>query len=162
MCFPNAPVELVGVMQMCVASVLYHREYLREKLPAHHPVFLSPLFADRNIGEKLCSLIVCGLPKPTYRIQPTGIPVLTTVLMKIHDLDGSVNKLAPAIETLAPRIVDGINTLLEQKAVGYDTVTRSGLKDMLAGVLEESGLLRLIGPSAGSISGAAGIKVQPA
>jgi hypothetical protein len=36
-CFPLLPPNMLPVAQMCLASLIYHREFLREKLPSNHP-----------------------------------------------------------------------------------------------------------------------------
>jgi hypothetical protein len=55
-----------------------------------------------------------------------------------------VAAVLPALEVIVPRIVGGVTTVLEEKAVGFGTITRDGLEVMLKGVLEDTGVLDLV------------------
>ena len=143
-CFPNAPANLSALLELCLASLIFHRNYFRQTLHRDHKLFLSPLFADQSIVENLAPLIEAGLAHPQSRIQPTGVPTLTTVLLKMQSLEQKVDQIVPAVDGVVPKIVQGVTAVLEEKAVGLGTVTTNGLKEMLAQVLRETGVEELV------------------
>ena len=143
-CFPNAPANLSALLEVCLASLIFHRDYLRRTLHRDHKLFLSPLFADQSIVANLSPLIEAGLARPQSRIQPTGVPTLTTVLLKMQSLERKVDEIVPAVDGVVPKIIQGVTDVLEQKAVGLGTVTTHGLKEMLERVLRESGVEELV------------------
>ena len=56
----------------------------------------------------------------------------------------SVSAINSTLSDLPSNICANINTLLEEKAVGYGTVTTGGLESTLTAVLRETGLLDLV------------------
>jgi hypothetical protein len=68
-------------------------------------LFLSPLFADQSIVANLSPLIEAGLARPQSRIQPTGVPTLTTVLLKMQSLERKVDEIVPAVDGVVPKII---------------------------------------------------------
>ena len=76
-CFPNHSANLKGVLEYCLASVIYHREWLRKLMPAQHPVFSAAIF--RPEFAALLPQVVCRRPRESDNLRPTG-PLTTLVL----------------------------------------------------------------------------------
>lgn len=72
--FPNAPPNLARVLEFCLASLVYHFDYLDQNLAANHALRSTPLFADKNIVENLRPLIEC-------RIGRAGDPITVKLIM---------------------------------------------------------------------------------
>lgn len=66
--FPNAPKNLSRILEFCLASLVYHFEYLSDNLTPNHPLRSTPLFADKMIFQNLRPLIEC-------RIGQAGDPI---------------------------------------------------------------------------------------
>ena len=62
----------------------------------------------------------------------------------MQSLERKVDEIVPAVDSVVPKIIQGVTDVLEQKAVGLGTVTTHGLKEMLERVLRESGVEELV------------------
>lgn len=133
-CFPNAPLNLVPILELCLASLLYHREYLRSTLAAVHQLFRSPLFADPSF-DNLVGSVQCVLPSSTSRFQASGVPTLTTVLIQLKEQRDEISSILPRLRAMPEEIVEKLDRVLEDKAIGYGQVTYQGLEDRLREVL---------------------------
>ena len=73
MCFPQLLHTMREIAEFCLASVVYHKDYLIKTLPKHHLLFSSPLFRDRRLLKDLNGKVECRLPTPTCDIRSTGL-----------------------------------------------------------------------------------------
>jgi hypothetical protein len=62
-----------GVAEMLLASIVYHYDFLHNRLPAAHPAFSSPLFSTAGLLDELKPLVHCGC-HDTDLMHATGIP----------------------------------------------------------------------------------------
>jgi len=143
LCFPNRPACYNLVLSMCLASVVYHREFLRSTLLSNHPVFSSFLFVDSELMNDLVPHITCGVDDPNGAMHATGIPPMSLVMRTVEKSAATSEKILEKLDALVPDIVDGVKGMLEENAIQAGTVTRSGLEEMLMGVIKKSGLLEL-------------------
>ena len=60
--FVNMPDRLRRIAEFALASVVHHRNFLREVLAATHPLFSTPLFRTANLLNELGALVLCVLP----------------------------------------------------------------------------------------------------
>jgi hypothetical protein len=144
MCFPNAPPSLAGVLELTLASVVFHAASLRELAPSH-PVFNTPLIVSR-LAETLLPLVSCGAD--SGRMQATGIPPHVAILKQLQGHQQAILALLPKMEAIAPSVVDGVVKELEERAIGAKTVTFDGLQaaleQKLTDVLNRTGLTDLV------------------
>jgi hypothetical protein len=140
--FPNIPANMARVAEFCLASVVYHRQFLRETLPAKHPLFFTSLFRTNKLAL-LAPFIQCRLGQIDDPIQATGIPPHVTVLLRMNDIERKLDQVVPAMTNLQSSIVDGITNVLEERAIGAGTVTRDGLQEMLHDLLVQTGVTTL-------------------
>lgn len=70
-----------------------------------------------------------------------------------QDLTKDVSDIVPAINNAIPAIVEGVTKVLEERAVGFDTVTHRGLETSLMQVLDSCGLLDLVKRSRNGVVG---------
>lgn len=143
-CFPNAPSPTIlspEVLEFCLASVVHHSDYIRANNP-RHPVFQSALFSDPRLVDDLKPLVVCRLAEPTDRIQPTGVPLNVSILGEIQELKRSNAALcaelkelksqqAQQAEIITTGVAERVTSILEERAVGFATVTPAGLAQQL-------------------------------
>jgi hypothetical protein len=83
-CFPNAHEKLRGVCSQLLASVVYHVDWLREKLPATHHLFTTTLFTGYRVDE-LLQYVECNLPQEDQR-RATGVPAHVSLKLQVHAL----------------------------------------------------------------------------
>ncbi|KAF0730075.1 hypothetical protein AaE_009325 [Aphanomyces astaci] len=62
--------ELRGVLKLCLASLVYHKEFLEASLPPKHQLLASVLFGDLTLANTLSSTVTLA----SNILQPTGIP----------------------------------------------------------------------------------------
>ena len=131
------PAHLRKVLEMCLASVVYHSAFLLDFLPGNHKLLATVLFRDVHLLNSLRSDVDCRLATATDEMRPTGIPPHVTVLSGMSLL---VNMVTCLPDIVTGRVVD----VLEERAIGAGTVTRDGLRELLQSALEEAGLPRAI------------------
>ena len=80
-CFPNFPESMRGILTMCLASLVFHRDWMEETLGPKHPARDSPFFTllDRSVLDRLRAQVVCSPPQPGLRMTATGIPLNITL-----------------------------------------------------------------------------------
>ena len=113
--FPTAPPDLEPVLLMCLASLVFHQQHLRDHLPATHPIFTSGLFTT-SLHQDLLPMVVSGHARSDGEIRATGVPSHISTLVMLHELRTGLQLVIPALEASIPRIVSRVYELLEQKA----------------------------------------------
>jgi hypothetical protein len=98
LCFPSIPETLLVVGRFALASVVYHSNFLKEKLPPSHLIFSCPIFTNIGIIEMLRPHILCKIASPGDSVQqmvPMGIPPDILLALQISALP---NQLTDIIE----------------------------------------------------------------
>ena len=139
-CFPQLPLSMKRASQFALASVVYHRQWLRAKLPPGHRLFSTALFIDATMLTDLASQVQCRAVTPNDPISVTGIPPQVEMMVELRELGKEVRAFGPTVRNIVPDIINGVSNLLEENAIEAGTVTRHGLRDMIQGILRESGL----------------------
>ena len=143
-CFPQMPEHLYGIAKFALASVVYHREFLKKTLPKTHQLFGTPLFVSPTMINELAPKIDCRLNKPSDHMRATGIPPHITSLCSFKVVIGQLKDMIPKIEQVAPTVVDGVAQELEARAIGAGTVTRDQVQKLFSDFSEQSGLNELV------------------
>jgi len=110
--FPGAPANISPVLQFALASVVFHREFLRATLPKHHRLFSSILFRDEQLLGSFASRVLSGLPTPSGVLRATGIPPHVNIIEKMEAVQDDLHKILPAISNIPPEVVKGVDQLL--------------------------------------------------
>lgn len=136
------------IARFTLASVVYHLEFLKKTLPATHPLFSAPLFRNPHLLQSLISKLQYRLAVPTDPIQPTGIPPHTFIINQLASIaDGWMEKAIEILKTIEfarANTVKDIVQVLEENAVGFNTVTRNGLEETIKKVMLDAGLKELL------------------
>ena len=89
----------------------------------------------------------CSLPKSTDIIKPTGIPPHVLYMSSLTEISQNIEQIIPAIEQSSQNAVTGIMEIIEDRALTANTVTRTGLlelmKNSLTEMMDENGILDL-------------------
>ncbi len=118
-CYPGMPDNLFQVLKFCLASVVYHSEFLKEVMPFDHPVFSTPLFTLPSLLVELKKIVVCRLSE-VGDIVPTGIPPDIINLL-------AIKKNYEAIKEVPMEV----GAILEEKTILASQVTPSYRKTLL-------------------------------
>lgn len=105
----------------------------------------------------LADKVVCRLATTDDMIRPTGIPPHVSLLLQVQELNQHVLAVIPAVERIQGTVVDGVTAVLEERAVGANTVTRAGLDELIkssvSAVLIQSGLQSAVDGMRAQVSG---------
>ncbi len=130
--FPSPPPGLQKeILEMCLASVVYHRAYLKNTLPATHPLFQTALFRDPELLSLLAGDVVCRTHHTGDRVSPTGLSPTTVFFKHFEEIKASLDALQGKVGAVAADAVRGIMEELEKQAIHSDAVTPTGLKKIL-------------------------------
>lgn len=129
-CFPSLPAGVTAIARMALASVVYHREFLRANMPADHLLFSSPLFA-LGFADRLAPHVECRLERQGDVMRTTGIPPLVPILRQMEELRGTLAPLVEGMGNLASDVVKGVTQVLEERAVQAQAVTPAHLDERL-------------------------------
>jgi hypothetical protein len=125
-CFSYIPDELRRILPFCLASLVYHRVWLRQTLPANHRLSNTAIFASK-LDEELSQHVACRIPLEDDPITATGVPPHVHIL---HQVDESV-----------PRVIAGVSSELERRATDSGSITRACMENCMETVLERRGIL---------------------
>ena len=142
MCFPFLPPNLGRVAEFALASLVYHRDFLRATLPDRHPLFSSTLFRTSGLLESLAPKVACRLARPTDPLTATGVTPQAIVLRRLESIEIFCEELRQSVERQPSNIRVILEDVLERRAVHAAAVTPQSLHTVLMEVLERSGILR--------------------
>ena len=147
-CFPGLPSNMTLVAEFSVASVVYHSDYLFNKLPKNHLLFSTSLFSNWTRLQTLKQAVQCHLPRANDPFKPTGVPPHILQLNKLKEISDNIGLIIPAIEQSTTNAINGLIQVLEDRAIGSGTVTYDGLTETInttmKNVLESTGVLALL------------------
>jgi hypothetical protein len=90
--YDTLPMGFKSVLRFLLASLVYHQDWLRDNLPAAHPLFSSPVFLSGHV-TRLRPFVHCGeFVNEASNMAATGIPPSMAQLKKIADLTVLVEK----------------------------------------------------------------------
>ena len=116
-CFPRLSdlPKLCPVLHHCLASVVYHRDYLTRTLPATHPLFNTPLFTSHCRGslmiEALKDCVHAGYE--CENVSATGLPGHTSVLRRFEQLEQAIKRMEMNVTQSVASVVGNVERVLE-------------------------------------------------
>jgi hypothetical protein len=119
-----------AVLIQCLASLIFHREFLRTNLVPDHRLFKSVLFSQRIVDD-LAARVACSFAND--KITATGIPPHISIQRELVE----VKKIVADIPT---RVRAAIAEEFEQRAIDSGSITRNTMEQMF-----ESMVVRLQG-----------------
>ena len=147
--FPRAPENLSMVLEYCLASVVYHRGFLRSVLPCTHPLWFTPLFTASGLLDNLAQLVECKVADSGCRIRATGIPPIVAIFQDMAALRKGTNEIqdrvarllnkmddiVPALETKCDKVIaetaKAVLHGLEERSIVANHATLSGVRELL-------------------------------
>ena len=85
--FDNLPTPFKSCLPFLLASVLYHEDFLRNKLPSAHSLWSAPVFASNPMYTQLKAglLLGVGYCEDTH-MAATGIPPHLAIAKQVNDM----------------------------------------------------------------------------
>ncbi|KAI9906950.1 hypothetical protein PsorP6_016688 [Peronosclerospora sorghi] len=143
LCFPGLPANLRLIAEHALASVIFHRDYLKRTVPAGHPLLKTlPFRSDAELIQELEDCVVCTLPDPEEGLRATGVPPHVSMMHSFSTVSSKVDEGIRLQSVHAKDIVAEVATRivreLEDRDIGAGTVTTDGLKSALMDCLRAS------------------------
>jgi len=143
--FSNLPANMDKALRFILASVVYHREWLRSTLPRDHQLFQSPLFSKKGLVDTLGRTTKAGYALPEDGFQPTGVPPHVIQLRQMQQLLNQQKEIMQDLKQgLVPRIAEAFRNVLEENGVETGTINHASMKNMMKEVMKDSGLLEVM------------------
>jgi hypothetical protein len=137
-CFSSLPPSASGVGEYALASLIKHIPMLRRDLPESHPLFQNPLFVNQTMVDVLTTLLVTNRSE----MAATGIPPHVVLLEKVKRLERLVLQQQHSHDELVQRLVNGVDQVLENRAVQSGIPTCDRVADTVIQRLEAAGFTR--------------------
>lgn len=138
--YPQLPPNLYQVAEYCLASLVYHAQFIMTWMPANHAIFETAIFRDSTLMSALKEFVICELPSTKSKIQATGVPPHVMLLQDMGRMLDGLEGQKEALKESVTGVIEGIVQELEDRAIGAGTVTRHGLEDMLMSCLTAAGV----------------------
>ena len=123
--------NLTGILLRCLASIVYHQDYLRKitrTIPGH-PLNQLSILNDENLLQNLSSLITT---EPSTKIpSPTGIPPHVNILQQVKRMTDVLQELREESASLETKLQQAVENQIERHAIQNGNITYSSLKDLL-------------------------------
>ncbi|KAG2768651.1 hypothetical protein PC129_g17711 [Phytophthora cactorum] len=85
-----------GILQLCLASLVYHAEYFLDKLPSNLPLLSTYIFTNASALHGLRAKLEDG---ETEWMQPTGIPPHIELYKKLDRQQRSIVALPSILKS---------------------------------------------------------------
>jgi hypothetical protein len=125
----NDDAHFAPVLQLCLASIVTHADFLREHLSKKHPLLSSYIFRCPDVLSRLEGLLATG----NSWMRPTGIPPHVELFQEHVETRA-------ALRQLPDLLLEGFDKLLQERSVGRESITRDTLGSTIRSLLEEAGL----------------------
>ena len=144
LCFPSLQKKVERrVLVFCLASLVHHRDWLRNTVPKESPLFNTALFKDAQLLGKLANEVECRLPQPGDDIRATGLPPHICTLGALKELQDGVRQFDRSINALGDRVVKDVLEGLDSRQV-ESTITPTTLTKHISDALSALGLDKMV------------------
>ncbi|OWY97532.1 hypothetical protein PHMEG_00031918 [Phytophthora megakarya] len=122
--------NMSGILKLCLASLVYHADHLRARLPTRHSLLSTYLFRNMSTMAYLRERV---LTNDSPWMSASGIPPHIEMYKQQEDTSKAVDRL-PAI------LLEGFSKLLDEKGVAAGNITKDVLECTIRKLLSEAGL----------------------
>lgn len=122
--------NLLPILRLCLASLVYHTDYLRTKLPANHHLLATPLFRDPTASGRLRLEVITN---DSRWMRASGIPPHIALYKQLQQSNETIARLPDVL-------LSGFARVLDEKGAAAGNITRSTLEEIIRGLLAEAGL----------------------
>ncbi len=133
-CFPRLPSQFSALFQNTLASVVHHVDWLRDNLPAKHPLFATRLFSSFDVSA-LKKHVACALPVADGDLQATGVPSHVALKVDLAVLKEQQKGILSAVTDFRKEFADTLRGGLNDFALSQGHMTFDKFKELLDGHL---------------------------
>lgn len=91
--------HMAGIFELCLASVVYHRDWLTRHLPPQSPLRALRIISSRDISDRLAPKLLSGTSSTV--LTATGLPGHINHMAQVQELS---EKLGRGLSSLAERL----------------------------------------------------------
>jgi hypothetical protein len=144
LCFPTLISKVPErVLLFCLASIVYHRSWLRATVPAESPLWNTSLFKNPELLSKLVTDVECRLPQPSDDVRVTGLPPHISLLREFKDVRKDLKECACSINAVGDRVTRDVLEGLDNRQI-ESHVTPSNLSLHITEAFSKLGFDKLI------------------
>lgn len=119
--FPNVSKHLMRTCEFCLASIIYHYDFLKETIPKESPVWETQLFSHHELIDQLKPLIACRVANDEDPIQGTGIPSYVFNKQLQQELKEMRDEIVTLRETIPDTTIEGVTKVVNTKFILFST-----------------------------------------
>jgi hypothetical protein len=113
------------LFKCCIASLVYHRQWLQQNLHSENPVFATPFLSEMDSMPFTDCITTRFLWNATDETPVlTGVPSDVLLMAKIEELELTIKRLESRQREESDRIIDTVTTRvndsLDERSVGGD------------------------------------------
>lgn len=128
--FHGYPASAVRLHEFCLASLVYHFDYIVRNVEPGHRLLQTPLFTSHDMHQRLSEWVQCNSFK-SGSMTATGLGPFTAILESLKTVVSSVGGIMNEVATIPSKTVNGVVKELEDRAIGAGTVTYQGLQEAI-------------------------------
>jgi hypothetical protein len=130
--FPSLADEpnLSKILELCLASLVLHADFLLEKLPSNHELLSTFIFTNPNALTELRGKLEND---ELTRMHATGIPPHIELYRKLDMQQKSIDALPELLE-------ERMEQVLEKKGVAAGNITRELLREEIRSLMVDAGM----------------------
>ena len=118
------------ILSFCLASVVYHSDWLLQTTTSTHPIRSCALFTDPELLKSLKQLVVCEVAQVGAEFQASGIPESICRLVQQQSQAQQLKTLAEAVHQNAADIVRSSDSLVRAVSEKIDAMGEHILKEL--------------------------------
>ena len=106
--YASLPAPFKLAVPLLLAQIVYHSDFLKEKLGNGHPLLNTSLFTEDIVGQ-LKDHVVTGILKcPHTDMQASGVPRANVILHEVKDLASRTTALEATVAAIIPGVRSAI------------------------------------------------------
>ena len=118
------------VLSFCLASVVFHSDWLLKTIPHNHPLRSCALFTDPALLASLKALVVCEIAQPGAEFQATGVPETIIRLVEQQRQSEQLKMLAVEVHQNAVEISQSSKSVVSAVCSKIDEMGVHILKEL--------------------------------
>jgi hypothetical protein len=126
--YQGTAADPTSTLLLCLASVLYHSEWLLSH-DSSHPFYQLPIFSDPDLLREAKALVT--LESTGHVTQATGIPPYTAILNTLEELFVVVRGIAAKTENFSDDIRTAVDAAYEHKQAENSVITPQAIREIL-------------------------------
>jgi hypothetical protein len=144
LCFPSLKGKMaVRVLLFCLASVVYHRAWLKENVPSSSALWNTVLFRDVSLLNALADMVQCRLPEANDDIRATGLPPHISQLRGLEAVRKEMAGFCEKIEAVGEKVTANVLKGLDERNI-ESHVTPTSLKQQIGEAFRDFGIDKII------------------